>query len=141
LSSKLTVHERRALVEARYNLGKGSLRTPPRTWRQWLSVETLLTNLVRLGFLAAVIAVILGAWMVAEAHLTEQFLGAPQETSGLIDPTAGQNALTPEYIEAQVLAFSVPLPLSLVNRRVLSPNASPPKVLSSMPISLISICG
>jgi UPF0755 protein len=79
------------------------------SWRQWLSVETLLTNVVRLGFLAAVIAVILGAWVVAGAHLTEQFLGAPQETTGLIDPTAGQNALTPEYIEAQILAFNLRL--------------------------------
>jgi UPF0755 protein len=90
-------------VQARFN----HPATGPRTLRQWLSVETLLTNLVRLGFLAVVVAVILGTWVVAEAHLAEQFLGAPQATSGLIDPTAGQHALTPEYIEGQVLAFSL----------------------------------
>jgi UPF0755 protein len=81
----------------------------PRTLREWLRVETLLTNLVRLGFLGAVLAVVIGMLVVSNAHLTEQFLGAPEETSGLIDPTAGQHALTPEYIEAQVLAFNLRL--------------------------------
>ena len=103
MSTKLSVHDRRALVRARYQ----PTAHPARTWRQWLSVETLLTNLVRLGFLAVVLAVILGTWVVAEAHLTEQFLGAPTETSGLIDPNAGQNALSPEYIERQILAFNL----------------------------------
>lgn len=105
MTSKLTVHERRDLVRARFDQPTSG----PRTLRQWLSLETLLTNLVRLGFLAAVIAVILGTWVVAEAHLAEQFLGAPQTTSGLIDPTAGQHALTPEYIESQFLAFTLRL--------------------------------
>jgi UPF0755 protein len=105
LTSKLTVQERRDLVRARFN----NNTTGPRTLRQWFSVETLLTNLIRLGFLAVVVAVIMGTWVVAEAHLAEQFLGAPQATSGLIDPTAGQHALTPEYIEGQVLAFSLRL--------------------------------
>jgi UPF0755 protein len=79
------------------------------SWRQWLRLEYLLTNVVRLGFLGAVIAVLLGTWVVADAHLTEQFLGAPQATNGLIDPTAGQRALTPEYVEAQILAFNLRL--------------------------------
>jgi len=51
----------------------------------------------------------MGVWVVASAHLNEQFLGAPHETTGLIDPTAGEHALTPEYIEQQVLAFSLRL--------------------------------
>jgi UPF0755 protein len=105
LTTKLTVHERRELVRARFFREEKR----PRTWRDWLSMETLLTNLVRLGFLAAVFAVLVGVWIVAEAHLTEQFLGVPQKTSGLIDPTAGQYALTPEYIEAQILAFNLRL--------------------------------
>jgi UPF0755 protein len=101
----LTLQERRELVQARFNRH----HRKPRTWQQWLRVEGLLTNLARLGFLAVVFGVILGVWVVAEAHLTEQFLGAPQETSGLIDPTAGDHALTPEYIEAQILAFNLRL--------------------------------
>jgi UPF0755 protein len=71
--------------------------------------QTWLTHLVRLGFLVAVLAVIAGTWVVAEAHLTEQFLGTPEATRGLIDPTAGQNSLTPENIERQVLALSLRL--------------------------------
>ncbi len=105
MSSKLTVHERRELVRARFDHQDKSART----WRHWIRVENLLTNLVRLVFLAVVIVVIMGAWVVADAHLTEQFLGAPTETSGLIDPSAGQNALSPEYIEGQVLAFNLRL--------------------------------
>ena len=103
MASKLTIQERQALVRARFNHNPKQ----PRTWQQWFSIETLLTNLVRIGFLAVVVAVLFGTWVVAEAHLGEQFLGTPQATNGLIDPTAGQNALTPEYIEAQVLAFSL----------------------------------
>ena len=103
MSSKLTIQERRELVRARYHLNDKRI-TP---WRKWFSVENLLTNLVRIGFLVAVVAVLMGAWVVADAHLTEQFLGAPQETNGLIDPTAGQRALTPEYIEKEVLAFNL----------------------------------
>lgn len=67
----------------------------------------LLLNLMRVGFLVMVVSVLLGAWIVSDAHLTEQFRGAPKETSGLIDPTAGQGALTPDNIEKQVLAFSL----------------------------------
>jgi UPF0755 protein len=103
VTTKLTVHERRALVRARY------ANSAPPTWRARLRMESLLTNGVRLGFLAAVLAVLVGVWSVAGAHLSEQFLGAPQATSGLIDPTAGQNALTPEYIERQILTFSLRL--------------------------------
>ena len=105
MASKLTIQERQALVRSRYRRSN----RPVTSWRQWIDAEHLLTNLVRLGFLLAVLAVIGGTWVVAEAHLTEQFLGAPQATNGLIDPTDGQHALTPEYIEGQVLAFSLRL--------------------------------
>lgn len=71
--------------------------------------DNLVRNLVRLGFLAMVGAVLLGVWVVGNAHLTEQFLGVPEETAGLIDPNAGQGALTPENIEKQVLNFNLKL--------------------------------
>src|SRR5262245_30085871 len=76
---------------------------------RWFSVEFLLTNLARLGFLVLVIAALAGAWVVVDAHLTEQFLGALTSTEGLIDPNAGQGALTPDNIEQQLLAWSLRL--------------------------------
>lgn len=78
-------------------------------WQNLTSPENLLTNLVRAGFLLMVVAVLGGVWVVASAHLEEQLLGAPQTTSGLIDPTAGEGALTPDNIERQVLAFNLRL--------------------------------
>ncbi|MCB0140683.1 MAG: endolytic transglycosylase MltG, partial [Caldilineaceae bacterium] len=69
----------------------------------------LVTNLLRLGFLALVAAVLFGVWSVLDAHLSEQFLGAPQNTAGLIDPRAGQDVLTPDNIEQQILAFNLRL--------------------------------
>lgn len=69
--------------------------------------SNLVTNLLRLGFLLLVTVVLAGAWSVSRAHLTEQFLGAPQETAGLIDPDAGEGALTPDNVEQQILAFSL----------------------------------
>ncbi|MCB0083986.1 MAG: endolytic transglycosylase MltG, partial [Caldilineaceae bacterium] len=69
----------------------------------------LITNLLRLGFLALVAAVLFGVWTVLDAHLSEQFLGAPQNTAGLIDPRAGQDVLTPDNIEQQILAFNLRL--------------------------------
>ena len=77
--------------------------------RTWLRPEWLLTNLVRVGFLVMVTAVLVGAWSVTSAHLTEQFRGAPQAASGLIDPSAGEGALTPDNIERQVLTYSLRL--------------------------------
>ncbi|MBX3052680.1 MAG: endolytic transglycosylase MltG [Caldilineaceae bacterium] len=69
----------------------------------------ILTNLARLGFLALVLGVLWSVWSVAEAHLGEQFLATEQTNDALIDPTAGQYALTPENIEKQVLAFNLRL--------------------------------
>jgi UPF0755 protein len=82
---------------------------PRRSWRDRLRWGLLLTNLFRLGFLLLVMAVLTGVWVVSSAHLTEQFLGAPKNTAGLIDPNAGEGALTPDNIEMQVLSFSLRL--------------------------------
>jgi UPF0755 protein len=71
--------------------------------------SSLITNLLRVGFFLLVMAVLAGAWTVADAHLSEQFLGAPQETAGLIDPNADQTGLTPDTIERQILAFNLRL--------------------------------
>ncbi len=83
-----------------------------RSWSQRLLQElsdpaNLVLNLIRLGFLLLVIGVLGGVWMVADAHLTEQFMAAPQETQGLIDPNAKEKALTPENIERKILALSL----------------------------------
>ncbi len=74
-----------------------------------LRPENLLANLLRLAFLLMVAGVLAGTWVVAGAHLTEQFLGVPKTTAGLIDPDAGSGALTPDNIEQQILAFSLRL--------------------------------
>jgi UPF0755 protein len=77
--------------------------------RALLRPVTLLNFLSRLAFLALVIGVLLGAWLVSSAHLQEQFLGAQRSVAGLIDPDAGQDALTPDNIEQQILAYSLRL--------------------------------
>lgn len=79
------------------------------SFRTLLQPGNLFTNLMRLGFLILVVGVLLGVWLVTSAHLYEQFLGAPRSIAGLIDPTAGQGALTPDNIEKQVLAYSLRL--------------------------------
>ncbi len=85
-------------------------RTQPKTnWRDQFRGSGLVTNLIRLGFLALVFGVLAGVWVVSSAHLTEQLRGAPQQTAGLIDPDAGKGALTPDNVEKQVLAFSLRL--------------------------------
>jgi hypothetical protein len=142
LAGKFPLQQRRDLIRARYQPQVIRL-----TWRDLARPQTIITNLVRLGFLAAVVAVLIGAWVVAEAHLSEQLLGAPKSTSGLIDPTAGQNALTPENIEHQILAFSLrlrgeeltipagnnprprPFVIAPANRPALWPRAWPKKAL------------
>jgi len=67
----------------------------------------MLTNLARVGFLALVLGVLWSVWSVAEAHLSEQFMATEHTSNALIDPTAGQYALTPENIEKQILAFNL----------------------------------
>ena len=71
--------------------------------------DTRLTNIARVGFLLMVLAVLGGTFVVAQAHLTEQFRGAPEQTAGLINPNAGQAALSPDYIEEQILRASLNL--------------------------------
>ena len=78
-------------------------------FRELLQPGNLLSNLIRLGFLALVVSVLYGVWLVATAHLDEQWLGAPRTVAGLIDPNAGQGALTPDNIEKQFLAYSLQL--------------------------------
>lgn len=72
-----------------------------------LTPEFIITNLVRLGFLGLVVVVLWSVWSVADAHLTEQFRAAEQANAALIDPNAGQGALTPENIERQILNFNL----------------------------------
>lgn len=76
-------------------------------WRTLLQPSSILTNLIRFGFLLMVAGVIFGVWIVSSAHLQEQYLGAPRQVAGLIDPDAGKNALTPDNIEERILAFNL----------------------------------
>jgi UPF0755 protein len=101
----MAIDQRRELILSRRNR---LLKNEPNWPAPWQG-SNLLTHLFRAGFLLMVTGVLIGVWLVATAHLTEQFLGAPQTASGLIDPTAGQGALTPDHIEQQVLAFSLRL--------------------------------
>ncbi len=78
-------------------------------WRTQLQPANLFTHLLRLIFLLLVLGVLAGVWLVSSSHLTEQFLGAPQATAGLVDPTLDQDALTPDNIEKRILAFSLRL--------------------------------
>lgn len=83
--------------------------SPKVNFRDQFRGSGLVTNLIRLGFLLLVFGVLAGVWVVSSAHLTEQFQGTPQQTAGLIDPDAGEGALTPDNVEKQVLAFSLRL--------------------------------
>ena len=67
----------------------------------------LLLNLIRAGFLLLVIVVLWGVVIVSRAHLTEQFLAVEKQSEALIDPDEGEDALTPENIEAQILALTL----------------------------------
>lgn len=96
---------RRRLLLERRNFQKNE-QVPFRTL---LQPGNLLAQLIRLSFLLMVIGVLVGVWVVSSAHLNEQFLGAPRGVAGLIDPDAGQGALTPDNIENQVLAYSLRL--------------------------------
>ncbi len=98
-----TINRRRLLLERR------TLSLTKSTFRAALQPRNLMNNLIRLGFLLLVVGVLIGVWLVSSAHLHEQFLGAPRTVAGLIDPEAGQGALTPDNIENQVLAYSLRL--------------------------------
>ena len=101
----MTLPNRRELILQYRN----QLQQQEPTWRALTQPRSLMANLVRLGFLLMVTGVLLSVWLVSSAHLEEQFLGAPREVAGLIDPEAGRNALTPDNIEKWVLAYSLRL--------------------------------
>ena len=101
----MSVQNRREFILSRRN----RLTANTIDWHAQLQPTRFLTHLLRLGFLLLVIGVLIGVWIVSDAHLTEQFLGAPQATTGLIDPEAGQGALTPDNIEKRILAFNLRL--------------------------------
>ena len=94
--------DRSPLFQARSRSAAQPVTAP--TQRGWLP------TLVRAGFLLLVVGVLAGAWVVGRAHLTEQFLGVPEQATGLIDPTAGQGALTPENVEKQVREADLQVP-------------------------------
>lgn len=71
--------------------------------------ERILTNLIRIGFFVLVLGVLYSVSTVVDAHLAEQFLAVQEQSDALIDPTAGEDALTPENIEKQILAFNLRL--------------------------------
>ena len=86
--------------------------------RSFFSVQSILLNLVRVGFLALVLGVLWSIWSVADAHLTEQFLAVERQNAALIDPNAGRNALTPENIERQILTYNLRLREDELNQPV-----------------------
>ncbi len=98
-----TSNRRRLLLERRTSSPTSA------DFRAVLQPANLINHLIRLGFLLLVVGVLIGFWLVSSAHLHEQFLGAPRTVAGLIDPEAGQGALTPDNIENQVLAYSLRL--------------------------------
>lgn len=85
----------------------GLSRRHPGSWRR--PDPSLLLNLIRVGFLVLVLVVLWSVWSVANAHLTEQFLAIEQQSAALIDPDRGEDALTPENIEFQILAWNLRL--------------------------------
>ena len=110
----MTINQRREQVisqrdriaaSGRFSTGKSSnSQQQAQQTSRWAT--PLFTKLL---FLVLVIGTMLGALLVLNAHLTEQFLGAPKQTAGLIDRDSGQGALTPEYIENQMLRFNLRL--------------------------------
>ena len=101
----MSIQQRQKLTIRRH--GNGAARA--RYVEPLSQTAQMLNLLTRIGFLALVLVVLIGVWIVARAHLVEQFLGAPRATAGLIDPDAGQGALTPDYIEEQILSYSLGL--------------------------------
>ena len=107
----MSANNRRELILSQRN----RLTRQETDWHTELRPVNLLTHGLRLIFLLLVLGVLAGVWVVSRSHLTEQFLGAPQTTAGLVDPKAEQGALTPDNIEKRVLAFSLRLRQSELN--------------------------
>lgn len=104
--------ERRRVILDRQKQRKqrNRLEESPLSWGERLrSPSWLLTNGVRLGFLLMILAVLVSVWSVTEAHLTEQFRADPVQTTGLVDPDAGDGALTPDNIEKRILELNLTL--------------------------------
>ena len=80
-----------------------------RRFEKQVQKEQVIFNLVRLFFLILVLLVLWNVWSVTSAHLTEQFLAVEQQSDALIDPDEGEDALTPENIEAYILALTLRL--------------------------------
>ena len=78
-------------------------------WRTAFRGENVVWNLLRVGVLLMVVAVVGGVWVVSNAHLGEQFLAAPKQAAGLIDPNANQFSLNPDSIEKQILTLNLRL--------------------------------
>lgn len=95
-----------ARLHGRFSVSKQTTFRRNQRQERW---ESALFNLIRVGFLAMVLAVLLGVGSVAYAHLTEQFLAVEQQSDALIDPDRGEDALTPENIEARILAMNLRL--------------------------------
>jgi UPF0755 protein len=90
-----------------FRMRQHSARKTELDLRAQVQGRRLVENLVRLGFLLLTFGVLFGVWIVGSAHLEEQFLGAPEQTAGLIDPNAGRGALNPENIEKRILEFNL----------------------------------
>lgn len=101
----MSTEDRRSLVLSH----RTRIEEQSNDWRKQLRGENLVWNLLRGGTLALVLLVVGGVWMVVTAHLGEQFLAAPEQTAGLIDPNANQFTLSPDSIEQQVLALNLRL--------------------------------
>lgn len=100
----MTVNQRsERILTQRERLNQKATTNPPEQ-RGWM-----MPTLLRLVFLGLVVGTLVGSWLVMNAHLAEQFLGAPKQKQGLIDRYSGQGALTPEYIEQQFLRFNLRL--------------------------------
>ncbi len=97
------IDRKELILQRRQALAPAATPAAPAGPQRWIAWG------VRMGFLGLVLAVLAGVYVVSRAHLTEQFLGAPKEAAGLINPNAGDRALTPDNIEKQVLAFNLRL--------------------------------
>ena len=84
-------------------------KTNSQSKRGGLSRRRLAANLLRLITLGLVLSVVGGVVFVANAHLVEQFLGAPKSAEGLIDPRAREGTFSPDNIERQILGFNLKL--------------------------------
>ncbi|MFN8443893.1 MAG: endolytic transglycosylase MltG [Caldilineaceae bacterium] len=103
----MSLNQRRERILSQHERMLARERLPRKDSATQSERSNVTQTLLRLVFLLLVVATVGGTWVVMNAHLAEQFLGAPKQTQGLIDRYAGQGALTPEYIEQQILRFNL----------------------------------